>query len=217
VNEQVIIGKATLYLGDCLEILQALPGNAVDAIVTDPPYGTGVAPKGGDKSGTIRNGSSFVPDWDKYDPRWIALCKKPIAAFCGQKTLFRAANDLKADGMLVYVKNNPSPFGTSWEPCLTRNWPRPRQQQHWYGYNAENNNQHPTQKPISLMRWIVDTAPQGCICDPFMGSGTTGVAAVQAGRNFIGIEREPEYFDIACRRIEDAQRQRSLFDPPEAA
>ena len=74
--------------------------------------------------------------------------------------------------------------------------------------------EHPTQKPIALMKWCIEQAgtPQK-ILDPFMGSGTTGVAAVQMGRSFIGIEREQKYFDIACQRIENAQRQVSLFDP----
>src|SRR5262249_53223766 len=68
---------------------------------------------------------------------------------------------------------------------------------------------HPTQKPVSLMRWCVLQLPRGAdlICDPFMGSGTTGVACVKEGRRFIGVEREPAYFDIACRRIEAAYRQ----------
>jgi site-specific DNA-methyltransferase (adenine-specific)/modification methylase len=72
---------------------------------------------------------------------------------------------------------------------------------------------HPTQKPEALMRWCVDRLPTDAqtILDPFMGSGTTGVAAVQMGRDFIGIEREPKYFDIACKRIEDAQRQGDMF------
>lgn len=71
---------------------------------------------------------------------------------------------------------------------------------------------HPTQKPIALMEWCIGFLPDAqTILDPFMGSGTTGVAAVQMGRDFIGIEREPKYFDIACKRIEDAQRQGDLF------
>lgn len=72
---------------------------------------------------------------------------------------------------------------------------------------------HPTQKPVELMKWCISHLPEGSntILDPFMGSGTTGVAAVQMGRKFIGIEREPKYFDIACKRIEDAQRQGDMF------
>ena len=74
--------------------------------------------------------------------------------------------------------------------------------------------EHPTQKPLALMKWCIDQAGNPkTILDPFMGSGTTGVAAVQMGRSFIGIEREQKYFDIACQRIENAQRQVSLFEP----
>jgi site-specific DNA-methyltransferase (adenine-specific)/modification methylase len=78
---------------------------------------------------------------------------------------------------------------------------------------CEDRNGHPTQKPIALMKWCIEQCknnPQ-TILDPFMGSGTTGVAAVQMGRKFVGIEREPKYFDIACRRIEDAQKQADMF------
>lgn len=80
--------------------------------------------------------------------------------------------------------------------------------------NMDGGKVHPTQKPVALMKWCIEQAgvPQrGTILDAFMGSGTTGVAAVQMGRKFIGIEREPKYFDIACRRIEDAQRVQDMF------
>jgi site-specific DNA-methyltransferase (adenine-specific)/modification methylase len=72
---------------------------------------------------------------------------------------------------------------------------------------------HPTQKPVAVMNWCIEQCKKNpqTILDPFMGSGTTGVAAVQMGRKFIGIEREPKYFDIACRRIEDAQKQIDMF------
>ena len=73
---------------------------------------------------------------------------------------------------------------------------------------------HPTQKPVELMKWCMGFAPAADILDPFMGSGTTGVAAVQFGRKFIGIEIEPRYFDIACEWIENAQRQASLILEP---
>lgn len=80
------------------------------------------------------------------------------------------------------------------------------------GKALQDGKQHPTQKPIALMKWCLGFLPEtDTILDPFMGSGTTGVAAVQMGRDFIGIEREPKYFDIACKRIEDAQRQGDFF------
>jgi len=76
---------------------------------------------------------------------------------------------------------------------------------------------HPTQKPIEVMKWVIDLCPKAeTILDPFMGSGTTGVAAIQLGRKFIGIEREPKYFEIACKRIERAVAQGQLFAPEQA-
>jgi len=72
--------------------------------------------------------------------------------------------------------------------------------------------EHPTQKPIGVMKWCIEFLPDAqTILDPFMGSGTTGVAAVKLGRRFIGIEIEPKYFDIACRRISDALKQPDMF------
>lgn len=75
--------------------------------------------------------------------------------------------------------------------------------------------QHPTQKPLRLMHWCIAKLPMGCktVFDPFMGSGTTGIAALAAGMEFVGIERDPEYFDIACSRIREALRQVPLFEP----
>jgi site-specific DNA-methyltransferase (adenine-specific)/modification methylase len=75
---------------------------------------------------------------------------------------------------------------------------------------------HPTQKPIAVMEWCLSFLPDcQTILDPFMGSGTTGVACAKLGRKFIGIEIEPRYFDIACKRIEDAYKQPDLFiEPP---
>jgi len=84
-----------------------------------------------------------------------------------------------------------------------------------YSPASAERKQHPTQKPLALMRWCIGRLPADAatILDPFMGSGTTGVACVHEGRSFIGIEREPAYFDIACRRIEEAYRQPRLFEP----
>ena len=75
--------------------------------------------------------------------------------------------------------------------------------------------QHPTQKPLRLMHWCIAKLPAGCktVFDPFMGSGTTGIAALAAGMEFVGVERDPEYFDIACSRIREVLRQVPLFEP----
>lgn len=203
------IGDATLYLGDCMEVLPTLQN--VGVVVTDPPYGTGWAPRGGKTAGSLDMDSGEVPEWDVYSEDWIRLCPGPKAVFCGQATVFRTAAAIDADGLLLYVKTNPSPFGTSFEPCLTHGFKRPRQLQHWTGYNAENGQQHPTQKPVGLMQWVVSNAPSGTVLDPFMGSGTTGVACANLGRPFIGIEIGPRYFEIACERIRAAQAQQRLF------
>jgi site-specific DNA-methyltransferase (adenine-specific) len=90
--------------------------------------------------------------------------------------------------------------------------PKERVPSSWQKFNCEVG-LHPTQKPVPLFEYLVRTySNQGnLILDPFVGSGTTGVASIREGRTFIGIERDPAYFDIACRRIEDAQRQGSLF------
>jgi DNA modification methylase len=115
-----------------------------------------------------------------------------------------------ADGQLAYVKSNPNPLGSSFEPCLTRGfkWKPPH---HIIAYNAFNGQQHPTQKPIEVMTFIIDRAPSGTVIDPFMGAGTTGVACANLGRKFIGIEIEPKYFEIACERIKAAYAQQRLF------
>ncbi len=203
-------GTIRLCLGDSLKILPTLEG--VDVIITDPPYGTGIAPRGGRLEGTIDESTRYIPDWDVYSEEWMQMIRVPAGVFCAQKTIFRTANALQADGILLYCKNNPTPLGTSWEPFLTCGWKRPLQWQHWIGYNAGAGQQHPTQKPVSLMNWIVRHAPSGTVCDPFMGSGTTGVACVQLGRRFIGIEREREYFEIAKKRIAKELEQALLFE-----
>ena len=93
-------------------------------------------------------------------------------------------------------------------------FPNGRPQDVVYAARA-GNELHPTQKPIELMQKVVGWT-SGTVLDPFMGSGTTGVACVKMGRKFIGIEREPQYFEIACKRIEDAYRQGDLFVAPPA-
>lgn len=199
----------TLYLGDCREILPTL--GKVDAVVTDPPYGTGCAPRGGKTAGSIN--FNDVPDlpWDTLDVGWIEQVRHAaIAAFCHPSTTPMIGSKMNSDGLLIYVKSNPSPFGTSIEVCVTRGFGR-WSPQHVEAYNAFNGQVHPTQKPLEVMEFVCSRAPDGIILDPFMGSGTTGVAAVNLGRKFIGIEIEPKYFDIACRRIDEALKQPDMF------
>ena len=214
-TDPVIIGDATLYCGDCLDILPTL--DQVDAVVTDPPYGIGEA-AGANKSrcklAVAKDyGSS---DWDD-EPIDAELMQ--IVRDAGRWQIIFGGNYYicpPAKCWLVWDKMNGSSDFADCELAWT-NLPKAVRliQYRWNGMLRQNNEprgDHPTQKPIGVMRWCIDHLPHAqTILDPFMGSGTTGVAAVQMGRKFIGIEREPKYFDIACKRIEEAQRQGDMF------
>jgi len=201
------IGAATLYLGDCREVLPTLP--KVDAVITDPPYGIGFAaqPTTGQRAAGMRPEA-----WDNSPVEFLqmALAKGDIQVVWGGN--YYALPPSR--GWLSWLKPDAPPSMASFELAWTNLDRNARQfSQSIAATNAERVG-HPTQKPLALMKWCIEQAgvPQrGTILDAFMGSGTTGVAAVQMGRRFIGIEREPKYFDIACRRIEDAQRMADMF------
>ncbi len=211
----VIIGNATLYLGDCREILSTLP--KVDAVITDPPYGIGEA------AGKNASRSNMAVAKDYGDARWDdkpiddGLLALVIAA--GKSAAVFGGNYYRMEPTscwLVWDKENGTNDFADCELAWT-NFPKAvrRIRYMWNGMlraNGEQRGDHPTQKPIGVMEWAIKQAgePQ-TILDPFMGSGTTGVACMNLGRKFIGIEIEPKYFDIACRRIEDAQRQQRLL------
>ena len=206
--EKVIIGNATLYLGDCAEILPTL--DKVDAVITDPPYGIGFGKK---HTKWSENRNVILGNWDNSIPdvsNLIDLAKE-IIIWGGE----RFSLPIKRK-WLTWVKPDAAPTFASTEFAWT-NQDAPAR--HFiYSISATNQERigHPTQKPIALMKWCIDQCklnPQ-TILDPFMGSGTTGVAAVQMGRSFIGIEREKSYFDIACERIEKAQQQTDMFIEP---
>lgn len=191
-------GQCVIFHGDCREIL---PSIEADVLVTDPPYGTGCAPRGGAKAGTIDLASAEWPEWDAWDATWAdEWGAGPMAVFCGIKRVFDLGQAIKADGLLIYVKSNPNPLGSSFEPCVTRGF-AVRGRQHIVVYNAFNGQVHPTQKPLELMRWILNAAPEGIVVDPFMGSGTTLRAAKDLGRKAIGIELEEKHCEIAARRL----------------
>jgi len=209
----VKIGNATLYLGDCIEILPALP--KVDAVITDPPYGIG---KDGQLRTTGGNGGRKAFDflgWDAERP--CAETFKMLLAAAPQAVIWGGnyfAELLPATGKwLVWDKGqriNQSDGELAWTSRGGALRIKTLNRVELMTDGAE----HPTQKPIKLIKWCIEQAgnPQ-TILDPFMGSGTTGVAAIQLGRSFIGIEREPKYFDIACKRIEQAVAQGQLFAP----
>ena len=186
----------TIWHGDCREIL---PTTEADVVITDPPYGHGATPRrGGAKAGTIGGDAVDLP-WDTLDLSWVRLWDGPAAVFCAARFAAVVGAAMSADGMLVYVKSNPSPIGSSFEPCFTRGFGG--HARHFTAYNAANGQRHPTQKPDDLMRWIVGRAPDGIVLDPFMGSGTTLRAAKDLGRKAVGIELEERYCEIAAKRM----------------
>lgn len=202
------IGNATLYLGDCREILPTLP--KVDACITDPPYGIGTG-----KAAVAEHGKKWdVQEWDfATDPEGVSL-----AITKGEVCIVWGGN---------YYALPPSRCWLSWDKCQPEEWystahfelawtnmdrnARTFRMSQVQAYSTMGK-EHPSQKPLALMLWCIKHAgdPQ-TILDPYMGSGTTGVAAMSLQREFIGIERDPAYFDIACRRIDDAQRQGRLI------
>ena len=205
----VIIGNATLYLGSCEDILPTLP--KVDAVVTDPPYGIGkdkgAAIGGTDGSGKyIRKPKQYEGDWDSARPSDAVF-----AAMVGNsKSAIIWGGNYFADVLpigkrwLFWDKKNNMPSFSDGEMAWTNLSGVSVKKFTYYNQCVDDTREHPTQKPLPLMRWCLEFIPTAeTILDPFMGSGTTGVAALQMGRKFIGIEREPKYFEAACRRIRE--------------
>jgi site-specific DNA-methyltransferase (adenine-specific) len=212
---KVEIGLATLYLGDCADVLPTL--DKIDSVVTDPPYGM----KFQSNFRLVKHEKIANDDTSELAVeviKWsIENCFHSVFAFGRWDNIYDYP---KPKSLITWVKNNWSMGDLEHEHA--------RQTEVAFFYNGKNhkfptkrptdviewartqNENHPTEKPIGLMeRFCAWT--EGLILDPFMGSGTTGVAAVKMGRNFIGIEREQKYFDIACERIETIQKQNKLF------
>ena len=214
-----VIGDATLYLGDCRDLLPQL--GRVDAVVTDPPYGmNATAAKmtgGGNWSAAASAGvrpewwGRDALGWDADAPAIVARLPALAPAACiiwgGQ---FFGLPQCR--GWLVWNKIVRNFTSSECELAWSSLEQPVRAFDYGHGQLANEGKQHPTQKPVEVMTFVVRKAKGvGAILDPFMGSGTTGVACVQLGRAFIGIERERKYFDIACERIDNAQRQSRLI------
>lgn len=215
IPETVIIGGATLHRADCFNVLPSLSG--IGAVVTDPPYGIGFAYR------------SYDDAPDSYDALMARLVPQ-LVRVTDDGPCFVWQSPLKADrwheyfpkgyrivaACKMYPRRNGRTPCLSWDPVifwsgrsllrdhLPRDWHmddlRP-----WDGYRGDN--PVPCPRPLSQAQFFCNSVRAESILDPFMGSGTTGVAAILAGKRFVGIERDPVYFEYACRRIEAAWKQ----------
>ena len=203
----VIIGDAELWLGDCMEIIPKL--GKVDAVITDPPYGLGKRMQGG--TWGAKDEFKDMVAWDKSAPKVEFLLE---LANLSELSVFWGGNYYGLPPTrcwLVWDKQNAVPTMADCELAWTSRDANTKRKSLPVGRVVHG---HPSEKPLALMLWTLQVVgAKGVILDPFMGSGTTGVAVIQQGEKFIGIERNPNYFDIACERIENAQRQATLFAP----
>ena len=214
--EKQEIGNATIILGDCAEILPQL-GN-FDAVVTDPPYGIGEARNNNSSRGKLAVSKDYgVSDWDDKP---ISKESVDLLRNISKWQIIFGGNYFElppAKCWLIWDKENGASDFADAELAWTNLDKAVRLKRYmWHGMlraNKEPRGDHPTQKPIGIMEWVISHLPNDVktIIDPYMGSGTTGVACMNLEKTFVGIERERKYFDIACKRIEDAQRQERLF------
>lgn len=205
------IGLAEIYLGDSRDLEIDLPG----AVITDPPYGMSF-------QSNFREEQHLAIANDGDVSLLLWACGLPVShsryVFCRWDNLMDGVP--KPKSLVTWVKNNWSMGDLDHEHArqteVAMFWPGPDHE--WVGKRPTDvahaartgNGEHPTEKPVYLMEQVIGWT-KGVVFDPFMGSGTTGVACMNLGRRFIGCEIEPKYFDIACRRIEDAQRQGRLI------
>lgn len=208
-----IIGDQTLYLGDCMEVMQGL--DKVDAVVTDPPYGIGRDGKPVSTSSHGGHKGYCFKGWDLSRPSssisYISKIECPKIIWggnyfadllpAGEKWLSwdKGQRIDQSDCELAYtnLRGALRVFTLNRVAIMT------------------DGAVHPTQKPVALMQWCLSFLPDAeTILDPFMGSGTTLVACAKMGRKGIGIELDPDYFEIACKRVEEAYRQPDLFVTP---
>ena len=224
--EKVVIGNAELWHGDCLEVLPLLP--RCDLILTDPPYGIGAdvrmhAAAGKKSSGGAAYKKDYgATNWDsETPPDWLFGLMMEMS----KNQIIFGGNYFNLPPtmcVLVWDKDNGTTKFADFELAWTSLRQAARLKRYmWNGMLQQDmankeEREHPTQKPVPVMRWALLQAKDVLtVCDPFMGSGTTGVACAMEGRMFTGIERERRYFDIACERISRAQAQGMLLPPEE--
>jgi site-specific DNA-methyltransferase (adenine-specific) len=212
-----VIGDCVLYQGDCLEVVPLI--GKVDAVVTDPPYGMSFQ-----SNHRIVSHKRIANDCGDELLQWACRLEAPHSKYVWMRW-DNIADIPMPRSLITWVKNNHSmgdldhEHGRKTEVCAFYKGP-----DHFFPSGRPTdvitgtrtgNEFHPTQKPVDLMRNVVEWT-SGVVCDPFMGSGTTLVACAKLGRKGIGIELDSDYFDIACRRVEEAYRQPDLFVAPPA-
>lgn len=210
-----IIGNQTLYLGDCLDILPTL--GKVDAVVTDPPYGINENSKKIASRGKLAAPKDYGEfEWDKSPPSKELI---DLAVNMGKNAIIFGGNYFHlppSSCWLVWDKENGANDFADCELAWT-NLPKAVRRIKWLWNGmirkGDDIREHPTQKPLGVMKWCINHLPDNTqtILDPFMGSGTTLVACQQMGRHGIGIEIDPQYFQIACERVHNAYMQPDLF------
>lgn len=202
-------GSVRLYLGDSLDVVQHL--ESVDAVVTDPPYGVDFVGKRTVHSRVATGG--YISGDNELGPAVVAQCLAKVergVVFPGLRLMFDYPRPYEVGGVFCPSGAGLCRWGfTVFHPILFYGKGLPHTRQSPAGFQSfatAEENGHPCPKPVEWMDWSVEkcTNSNQTVIDPFMGSGTTGVACVRKGRKFIGIEREPEYFEIAKTRIQEA-------------
>ena len=210
--EKVVIGTAELWHGDCREVLPLLP--RFDLVLTDPPYGISFAAQ---PTKWQRRDGKTPEDWDNAPaPDWLMGLMREKA----ERLIVWGGNYYSLPptrGWLAWRKPDAPPSMADLELAWTSMDMNSKVLEHSISATNHERVGHPTQKPLRVMAWSLSFAPDACtVCDPFMGSGTTGVACAQLGRSFAGIERDRKYFEMACERIRQAQAQGVLLPPEDA-
>lgn len=239
------IGPARLILGDCLSIMSGLAG--VAHVISDPPYEDELHEGASEQRITRSDGRTMHGDlgFEGINATRAQVAAAVTAVSAGWVILFALAEGVRAwrddlqavgakwDTTCAWIKPDSSPrfngqgpargfecIVTAWAGTGYRRWNAGgKRGVYRHMVNSERASDHPTEKPVRLMAELIAdfTQPGDVVLDPFMGSGTTGVAAVKLGRRFIGIERDPQHFETACARIAAAHAQPDLFAPPQAA
>ncbi len=227
------IGLATLYLGDCRDILGAWEGSPGAIVITDPPYSSGGFQETGKTAGSIGTRANASIALDTLSTRgYLRLISgvmrrmrwaEEVFVFTDWKMWTHTTDAVEEGGfrvrnMLVWDKEQMG-MGMPW-----------RNQHELIAFGKRNpaslmtgkfgnvlrhprtgNIYHPTEKPVGLLRALIENSAGAAVVDPFMGSGSTGIAAAQEGRPFFGFEMDERHFATACRRIAEAQRQGDMF------